>query len=91
MNFEYRAERVPALQVAILAAFEAGAPRVVLSLDGLERLESKDVRGLIVLLRRSRDVGGDLALQASRPEIVRSLKVMALDRLFPILSAQAAA
>lgn len=91
MNFEYRAERISALQAAIIAAFEAGAPQVVLNLDALERLDSKDVRGLILLLRRSREVGGELALAVTRPEILRSLKVMALDRLFPIVAAQAAA
>ena len=91
MNFEYRADRLPAIQSAMLVAFEAGAPRVVLALDHLPHLESADVRGLIVLLRRAREVGGELALSVSRPEIVRSLKVMALDRLFPLVNAKAAA
>lgn len=91
MQFEYQAERLPAIQSAMIAAFEAGAPRVVLVLDHLPHLESADVRGLILLLRRARDVGGEVVLAVSRPEIVRSLKVMALDRLFPIVAAKAAA
>ncbi|MEO9170320.1 MAG: STAS domain-containing protein [Candidatus Baltobacteraceae bacterium] len=91
MIFEYRAERLATIQTAVVSAFEAGAARVVLNLDALEHLESKDVRGLILLLRRSREVGGELALQVSRPEILRSLKVMALDRLFTIVTAQEAA
>ncbi|MDQ2866065.1 MAG: STAS domain-containing protein [Candidatus Eremiobacteraeota bacterium] len=91
MKFDYHPESVPALQASILAAFEAGVERVVIGLDGLERLESGDVRSLIVLLRRAREVGGELALAVSRPEILRPLKVMALDRLFPLITTRAAA
>ncbi len=89
--FEYRPDRLTALQAAVMSAFEGGAPRVVLNLDPLERLDSEGVRGLILLLRRSREIGGELALQVSRPEIVRSLQVMALDRLFPLVKGEVAA
>jgi anti-anti-sigma factor len=65
-------------------AFAGGAPRVVLNLDSLPRLDTDGVRGLIVLLRRSREVGGEIALKVTRPELLRSLHVMALDRLFPM-------
>ncbi len=90
MIFEYRTDGLAPLQAAVMSAFEAGVPRVILDLDTLERLDSASVRGLILLLRRSREIGGELALRVSRPEIVRSLKVMALDRLFPLVEAQAA-
>ncbi len=89
--FEYKPDRLPAIQAAVMSALEAGAPRVVLNLDQLERLDSEGVRGLILMLRRSREIGGELALQVTRPEIIRSLEVMALDRLFPIVKAQVAA
>jgi len=84
---EYRPEALPAVQAMILSAFEAGADRVVLDLDPLQALDAEGVRGLIVLLRRSREVGGELALRTTRPEITRSLGVMALDRLFPMVKA----
>ena len=89
--FEYRPDRLPAIQAAVMSAFEAGAPRVVLNLDPLERLDSEGVRGLILLLRRSREIGGELALQVTRAEIVRSLQVTALDRLFPLVKGEVAA
>ncbi len=89
--FEYRPDRLPAVQAAVMSAFEAGAPRVVLNLDPLERLDSEGVRGLILLLRRSREIGGELALQVTRPDIIRSLQVMALDRLFPLVKTEVAA
>lgn len=89
--FEYHPQSLPILQAAVLSAFEGGAPRVVLNLDALDRLDSDGVRGLIVLLRRARDIGGDLALQATRPEILRSLQVTALDRVFPMVATEVAA
>lgn len=87
ITFEYRSDAFPALQAAVLSAFEAGAPRVILDLDGLERLDTEAVRGLITLLRRSREIGGELAISTTRAEINRSLAVMALDRIFPMVAA----
>lgn len=75
------------MQNTVLAAFEDGAERVVLSLDAMPHLDAEGVRGLITLLRRSREVGGEVALQTSRADIARSLSVMALDRLFPLVDA----
>lgn len=87
ITLEYRPESMPALQTDILEAFEAGVHRVVLDLDSIDTLDSAGVRGLITLLRRSREVGGEVALHTTRPEISRSLGVMALDRLFPMVTA----
>lgn len=89
--FEYRPEAQTQIEAAVLAAMEAGAPRVVLNLDSLEHLDSAAVRGLIVLLRRSREIGGELALRSDREDIRRSLHVMALDRLFPVVGPEVAA
>ncbi|HET9029591.1 MAG TPA: STAS domain-containing protein [Candidatus Aquilonibacter sp.] len=85
--FEYRPAAFEALQAAMLTAFETGAERVVLDLDELPRLDTDGVRGLITLLRRSREVGGEVALRATRPEVLRTLNTLALDRLFPMVSA----
>jgi anti-anti-sigma factor len=83
-SFEYRPAALDQLESAMLVAFEGGAPRVILDLDHLETLDSAGVRGLIVLLRRSREMGGVLALHATKPDICRTLQTMALDRLFPM-------
>jgi len=87
ITFSYRPEAVTALQATVLEAFAEGADRVVLDLDAVPHLDATGVRGLITLLRRAREVGGEVALRASRPDINRSLAVMALDRLFPMVDA----
>ncbi len=86
-TFDYDPAALEQLQAASLAALDAGAPMVVFNLDSLERLDVEGVRGLISLLRRTRERGGELALRASRPDILRSLKVTALDRIFPLVEA----
>jgi anti-anti-sigma factor len=88
--FDYQSSALDALQKQMLDAFADGAPQVVLNLDTLPRLDTDAVRGLIVLLRRSRDAGGEIALKVTRPELLRSLHVMALDRLFPLAGGVAA-
>ncbi|MGC2244540.1 MAG: STAS domain-containing protein, partial [Candidatus Aquilonibacter sp.] len=85
LTINYRPESLDAITRETLAAFEEGAPRVVLDLDKLARLDTEGVRGLITLLRRSREVGGEVALKVTRPELLRSLSVMALDRIFPMV------
>jgi len=85
LTINYRPESLDAITREALAAFEEGAPRVALDLDSLVRLDTDGVRGLITLLRRSREVGGEVALRVTRPELIRSLSVMALDRLFPMV------
>ncbi len=88
-TFAYTPDRLDAVSREILEAFAEGAPRVILDLDGLARLDTDGVRGLITLLRRAREVGGEVALKVTRPEIVRSLNVTALDRLFPVIGVAA--
>jgi anti-anti-sigma factor len=87
---DYRPDALESIQDQALASFSDGAKRVVLNLDSLARLDTDGVRGLIVLLRRTREVGGELALKVTRPDLLRSLQVMALDRLFPLIGAVAA-
>ncbi len=85
--FEYRPAAIDALQASIVTAFETGARRVVLDLDLLPRLDTEAVRGLITLLRRSRELGGEVALHVTRSELLRTLNTLALDRLFPMVAA----
>ena len=87
---EYRAGAYPALEAAVLAAFEQGAPRVILDLGGVDGLDTEGVRGLITLLRRVRAIGGEIALSSPKPDVLRTLQVTALDRLFPLVEAKAA-
>lgn len=87
IEFEYRPAAFEALQAAMLTAFEAGTTRVVLDLDELPRLDTEGVRGLITLLRRAREVGGEVALRTRRPDVLRTLSTLALDRLFPMVAA----
>lgn len=87
---EYRPNPFAPLEEAVVAAIEGGAERVVLNLDPLESLDTHGVRGLIKLLRRSRAIGGELALHANNPDVRRTLSVTALDRIFPMVQVEAA-
>lgn len=81
----YRPGVYAALEAEVVAAIqEEGAGRVVLDLDTLDRLDSTGVRDVISLLRRARAVGGDLALRASIPEVLRTLSATGLDRVFSL-------
>jgi anti-anti-sigma factor len=86
----YHPQAYSAVETAVLAEFQNGASQVVLDLDTVDSLDANGVRGLISLLRRSRAVGGELALRSSRPEVLRTLSVTALDRIFAVVEAQAA-
>lgn len=74
------------LQAALQAAIEAGESRVILDLDRLEVLDSGTIRHLITLLRRAREERGEIALHATRPELLRTLSVTALDKIFQLVS-----
>jgi len=90
LELDYRPDALATISDQALSAFADGAARVILNLDTLARLDTDSVRGLIVLLRRAREVGGEVALKVTRPELLRSLQVMALDRLFPMIGSVAA-
>ena len=85
---EYRGA-YPALEAAVLTALGSGAS-VALDLDTLDSLDVGTVRDLILLLRRCRAIGGEVALRASKAEVRRALGVTALDRLFTIHDPEAA-
>jgi anti-anti-sigma factor len=86
---EYRPQAYPALEAAVGAALESGA-KVVLNLDSLDVLDTEGVRGLISLLRHARSIGGELALRATKPDVLRTLSVTALDRIFALVREEAA-
>jgi anti-anti-sigma factor len=87
---EYRPGGLASVETEMLAALADGATRVVLDLDQLETLDAAGVRDLIVLLRRARSVGGEVALRARKPDVLRTLSVTALDRIFTLVQEKAA-
>jgi anti-anti-sigma factor len=87
---EYRPSAYPVVEAAVLAALADGESRIILDLDSLDALDTEGVRGLITLLRRARSVGRDLALSSTKSDVLRTLRVTALDRLFPMVEAEAA-
>jgi anti-anti-sigma factor len=86
---EYRPESLRAIEAAVEAVAKTGG-RVVLDLDVLESLGTEGVRGLIGLLRLTRSTGGELALRSTRAEVLRTLSVTGLDKLFPLEETRAA-
>ena len=81
---QYRSGAYADLEREVLAALDDGADGVVLDLDGLERLDSAEVRELILLLRRARSQGGEMLLRASKPLVLRTLSTTGLDRVFSL-------
>lgn len=72
------------LQASVMAAFEAGEKSVSVDLDQIATLDSAAMRRLITLLRRTRDRGGEIGLITGRADILRSLQVTALDKIFHV-------
>ena len=59
---------------------------VEIDIDDFKEIGDGEARGLIRLLRRSREDGGDVRLRVTREDLKHSLRIMALDRLFAIES-----
>lgn len=68
----------------------ANARNVVIDLDGVRSLEIEDMRCLVKLLKLSRNLGAEFALQTRRADIRETLAVTALDRLFTVIEADVA-
>jgi anti-anti-sigma factor len=76
-------EELRALFQSARSELAAGARRLHIDLEGLERLDSPVIACLITILREARQDGGDVALGATRPAILDTLRVTGLDKLFP--------
>ncbi len=74
------------LETSLLDHLGNEGNRAILDLDGLEALDSSRIRQLITLLRRAREAGGKIALHVTRPELLRTLSVTALDKLFELVN-----
>ena len=79
------------LQGQVLEATADGAKEVVVAIDGLQSLDSANIRRLIKLLRRTRDAGGEITLAVSRLDLLRTLNVTALDKVFRVIGSAEAA
>ncbi len=75
----------------IREATESGVKEIILALDGLAVLDSFAIRRLITLLRRTREGGGEITLAVSRADLLRTLQVTALDKVFRLVGSAAAA
>jgi len=80
---EYRPAAFASVDAAVQEALGDGG-RVTLDLDPVQDLDFEGVRGLIKLLRRGREVGGEVALRTGKRQHWETLELTALDRLFPI-------
>lgn len=79
------------LQSQVLEAGATGEKHFILALDGIPALDSAAIRRLVKLLRRTRESGGDLTLAVSRLDLLRTLQVTALDKIFHVIPAAEAA
>jgi anti-anti-sigma factor len=73
-----------ALQASVMAAVDAGETSVSVDLDKISVLDSAAMRQLITLLRRTRERGAQIALVTGRADILRSLRVTSLDKVFNV-------
>lgn len=88
ITIEYYPDEYRTIEKATLESIKGGLD-VTISLDYVPTFEKDDIRQLITLLRRCREVGGDFALRASRHDVRRALAVTALDRVFTVVGAAA--
>ncbi len=74
---------IEALQSALVAAVARGR-RVMVDLDAMPVLDNPALRGLIMMLRRVREAGGELILKVTRADLRSTLALTALDRVFEV-------
>ena len=77
-------EEVVSLRTAVDAALAAHAPALTIGVDSVASLDAAVLGGLIAGLRRLRDIGSTVRLHATRPDLLRTLEVTGLDRVFDV-------
>lgn len=75
---------VASLRAAVDAAIAGEAPTLTVGVDAVTALDAAVLGGLIAGLRRLRDVGATVRLHATRPDLLRTLEVTGLDRVFDV-------
>jgi anti-anti-sigma regulatory factor len=85
--FPYHPGTVPEMLAAMRRAVADGGECLVVDLAAIGSVDATVARELIVLLRRSREWGADVALTGANSDVSRSLAAMALDRIFTMVNA----
>src|SRR5207245_8897939 len=65
-------------------AERASRPRVPVGMAGLPSVDSAGLGALIGGIRRSREMGGDVAVSCSRPTLIRELRTTGFDRIVTV-------
>lgn len=81
----YEPRAYDTFETGVLEALSDGRA-VVVNLDYVPALETEDMRRLIWLLRQSREIGSDLALRVTRPDLRKTLAFTGLDRVFIVFN-----
>jgi stage II sporulation protein AA (anti-sigma F factor antagonist) len=71
-------------QATIGTQLNGGQQQVVLDLSRVDFMSSSGIRLLLEMLKRSREVGGDLCLVAAQPGVQRTLEISGLVRILKI-------
>jgi len=62
----------------------ASAPRLLIDMAGVPFVDSAGLGALIGGIRRSREMGGDVAVSCSRPTLTRLLRTTGFDRIVTV-------
>ncbi len=80
------AEALAVLGRDVAAAMDAGERALSIDIDDIGILESYVISALLALLRETRERGATVTLCASRPQLLDSLRITALDQVFRIVA-----
>ncbi len=84
-------EALAILRREVATALDAGEADILVDIDDIGVLESYVISVLILVLRDARERGAAISLRASRPHLLDSLRITALDKVFTIVAADGAA
>jgi anti-sigma B factor antagonist len=62
----------------------ASSPRLVIDMSGVPFVDSAGLGALIGGIRRTRELGGDVAVACNRPTLVRLLRTTGFDRIVTV-------
>lgn len=62
----------------------ASTPRLLIDMSGVPFVDSAGLGALIGGIRRSRELGGDVAVSCSRPTLTRLLRTTGFDRIVTV-------
>lgn len=62
----------------------ASSPRLIIDMSGIPFVDSAGLGALIGGIRRTRELGGDVAVACDRPTLVRLLRTTGFDRIVSV-------